>query len=124
MISAATTHRDVRKRRVLAGILLAWLGLLVQPCVADMAAMPNAGVEHCDHSGMPDHAAACHAVQAVDCETSAEANTASGGFAVLARAPATLSFLFSPSDGAADTADPRAVGTGPPLIIRFCSLRN
>lgn len=111
---------------MLAGILLAWLSLLVQPCVADMPAMPDAAAEHCDHSGMPDHAASCHEVQAVDCEMSMELNA---GSPQAADTPHTGSFIaMLPADvgrsSSRVSAQLRALTTGPPLTIRFCNLRN
>ncbi|MCK6370402.1 MAG: hypothetical protein L6Q83_03585 [Gammaproteobacteria bacterium] len=126
MISAATIRRESRKRRVVAGVVLAWLGLLVQPCVADMPAMPDAGVEHCDHSGMPDHAASCHEVQAIDCEISMELNA---GLPQAADAPHTGGLIaMLPADVGRSSssvgAQLRALTTGPPLTIRFCNLRN
>lgn len=110
-------------RRFLALAVLAWLNLLVPPCLAEAAPMP-ADMEHCDH-GVPDHQAHCAAMQAADCETAGDLNAESfrGGDAV---GKGTLLALLPPEPPPHSRPDlgPDPGGGPVPLHIRFCSLRN
>jgi hypothetical protein len=121
--SGSTTRRHARARRLLALFVFGWLNLIIQPCVAEMP-VPPAGMEHCDHGGSPDHATPCPAMQAADCETSAAWNAGAAQPSALPRTAVALAWLPIGQTSSLATADPRAATSGPPLTIRFCTLRN
>lgn len=118
--------RSIAGRRTWALALLAWLGVLAQPC---LAAQPAGAMSHCQHAGAAHQAGAmdgmpCHTMVAVDCDHDAAAAT--GGPAQPA-APA-LPASFTAAGPArqlpcVDGVAPRG-GTGPPAHILFCSLSN
>jgi hypothetical protein len=103
--------------------MLAWLNLIVQPCQAEVPAMP-VGMEDCDHGGSGDHPAPCHAMQASDCDAPLALNADSPPSPVLARPARPLSSLPNTPAARFDSSHRRPAATGPPLTIRFCTLRN
>jgi len=117
-------HRFVATpRRVLAVVALAWLNLLVQPCLAELP-LVTAGMEQCDHDGGPHHEQPCPEMRAVDCEAPADlAGTAPQGDGA-ARTGALLTLLPVAGPGQHVTTGPPDPGNATPIHIRFCNLRN
>lgn len=104
-------------------VLLACLGLLLQPCMTasafDLASCPHHG------QGMPDMAdAPCHVVSALDCGSSGVLHVDDSPPPVL---PVAAGDSY-PDTLAGQAAGPAACvphgGTDPPVRIRFCSLHN
>jgi hypothetical protein len=120
--SFGLVRRQARARHLLMLFLFGWMNLIVQPCQAELPAMPM-GMEHCDHGSAPDHAAVCPAMQAVDCKAPAVAN-ADAPPPVLSRTISAIAVLPVMADVAGLRSIPSSAATGPPIPIFFCSLRN
>jgi len=118
--------RGIAGRRRWALALLAWLGVLAQPC---LAAQPADAMAHCQHADAAQQAGAmdampCHTMVAVDCDHGAAA--ASGGSAQGATSalPAGVTAAVPARQlPCVDDVAPRG-GTGPPAHILYCSLSN
>ncbi|QOJ32300.1 MAG: hypothetical protein HRU81_09390 [Gammaproteobacteria bacterium] len=118
--------RSIAGRRVWALALLAWLGVIAQPCLAAQA--PQA-MSHCHHAGGAEHAAPmagmpCHTMVAADCGHDGALATA--GLAMPAATFQHAGFTMADAGRLAlrtGEAAPRG-GTGPPAHILFCSLSN
>lgn len=129
-LAVIRTSAHGQPRRLVAGLLLALLNLLVQPCLASLPAQPVAAA-HCDHGGAPPgHASACPAMQATDCEMIGEFNFDSPQSVVPARTGTVLALLPLPVDCSRVRTHRAALeraaspATGPPLNILYCNLRN
>ncbi len=122
----ADKHRlNATPRRLLAVVVLAWLNLLVQPCLAELPAAAAGGMEHCDHDGGPHHGMPCPEMQAIDCEAPADLIAAvpqGDGAARVGSLLAILPAVSATAAPAAASADPGGGAT--PLHIRYCNLRN
>lgn len=108
---------------MLALFALGWLNLIVQPCQAAMPMMP-AGMEDCGHGGTPDQAPPCPTMQAGDCEASFALNADAPPSPALTRPAAFMLPVPEASSGGIVNARLHPAATGPPLTIRFCTLRN
>lgn len=118
--------RGIAGRRIWALALLAWLGILAQPC---MAAQPAGAMSHCQHAGAAQQAGAmdgmpCHTMVAVDCDHDAAATSNGPTQGAAPALPAGCSAAGPARQlPCVDDVAPRG-GTGPPAHILFCSLSN
>lgn len=110
----------------MALLVVGWLNLALQPCMAGAVSLP-VGMEHCDHGGTPEHPAICPAMQAAETAASHDLNADALRYPAAARPGAMLTMVPTPSpaDPPCHAPAPGARHpTGPPLNIRFCTLRN
>ena len=111
-----------RIRRLLALCVLAWLNLLIQPCLAQVPAIAAATAGHCDHADGHSHAP-CPEMTAEGCVTSWDSTVSTTPATSPVRFESMVLLLPPVADAAwreTDTGD----YAGPPLTIRYCSLRN
>jgi hypothetical protein len=127
-IQSPLPHRAPRRAARVA-LWLAWAALLAAPLFAVVptaAAMPAAG--HCEHAGATHHdGARCAELHAIDCAAPQDAHAGGPGPAPVARAARVLLLpaVADPPGIARGDAKPGArSATGPPLAIRYCTLRN
>jgi hypothetical protein len=113
---------DTRKqaRRLLALLALAWLNVIVQPCLAGTAA-PPAAMEECEHGTPAYGAMPCAEMQADDCGPPDELGHEPPRAAAR---PQVLLGLASPVAAPPAHHCPGDPGRGPPLTIRYCTLLN
>jgi hypothetical protein len=115
-------------RRLCALGVLAWLNLVLAPCVAAMPAMPAqpGAAAHCEHDDASTSAIPCAQMVAQACAATEDGNADGLRLAGSVRPAALLALL--PPDAAAAAPSlrdaPDTDSTGPPLAIRYCSLQN
>lgn len=117
------------KIRLIAMFLgLAWLHGILQPCLAQAPMLP-APTAHCAHEGA-DHSGAsdvpCLEMQAEQCVAAVDLNAdAPRATGPAPGRPLLLVLPVAPAIRAASRDGPiTGAAAGPPLIIRYCVLRN
>ncbi|GMW06678.1 MAG: hypothetical protein QY320_12580 [Gammaproteobacteria bacterium] len=108
----------------MALLFFAWLHLLVQPCLAEIPDVVDP-TSHCESGEWVDHLTCC-TMQAVDCHGLNELSADALPRTPWPRMDELLAVLPPEASSSPTTLATvlRATTTGPPLIIRFCSLRN
>lgn len=112
-------------RRVLALCALAWLNLLMQPCLAQPIPLP-APASHCGHNGDAP-GAPCAEMTADGCVTNYDSGIVTTPVCAPARPSAQIALLPPLAAGGAPAIPGRRTSEphgGPPLTIRYCTLRN
>ena len=110
-----------RIRRLLALCVLAWLNLLIQPCLAEVPAIATSA-GHCDHAGEHAHVP-CPEMTADGCVTSWDSTVSTAPASHPSRFDTLVLRLPPAPDLSFDETDSGDVA-GPPLTIRYCNLRN
>jgi hypothetical protein len=117
-----TSSRNTR--RLLALCALAWINLLIQPCLAQSPAMP-ASMENCGHPGDAS-LASCPEMTTTGCATSNDSFVGTAPGIDVRRYDFVIATLTPDIAGVRPLPRSATAGdsAGPPLTIRYCNLRN